>query len=152
MVRFTCPSCGSVPDDRDEWLRVDSDSSTAPDSPTVQLLLDDSIESTGPGLATDETVEQMTTLQPCGHSFPHDTVTTVTAHLRVLDELLERHADSTDDFEIQRLREEIRSTGAKLDAAADRCAAQMESTQPHRRGLMLDGASNRLDTGSGVDL
>lgn len=138
MVRFTCPSCGTVPDDREEWLRVDSVSNVTPDGPTIQLLLDDSIESTGPGLAADETVERMTTLQPCGHSFPRDTVTTVAAHLRVLDELLERHADTTDGFETQHLREEIRSIGEKLDAAADRCAAQMETTKPHQRGLALD--------------
>lgn len=144
MVRFTCPSCGSVPDDREEWLRVDSVSSVASDRPTIQLLLDDSIESTGPGLAADESVERMMTLQPCGHSFPHDNVTTVTAHLRVLDELLERHADTTDDFEIQHLREEIRSIGEKLDAAADRCAAQMETIQLHQRGLALDENGTRF--------
>lgn len=134
MVRFTCPSCGTATDTREEWLRVDTVSSGASDSPMRQLLIDDTLESSGPGLVTDETVERMTTLYPCGHSFPCNSVNAVAAHLEVIDELLERHTDATNAFEIQSLREEILSTGAKLDVAADQCVAQMDTTYPHQCG------------------
>ncbi|MFC6963374.1 hypothetical protein [Halocatena marina] len=133
MVRFACPSCGTVPDGTEKWLRVDSVPGLGQDAPTVQLLIDDDLESFGSGLATDDSVEPMTTLRPCGHSFPHSTVTAVTEQLHVLDDLLERHANATSGFEIQCLREQIQSTGTKLDAIVDRCVAQMDTTCPHWR-------------------
>lgn len=128
MVRFVCPSCGTAPDATEKWLRVRSvEIDGAP--PTIQLLLDENPEPSESSV-TEEAMESMRTLRPCGHTFPDASVNAVLRVLDVLETLLERHEDATAPMEIQCLRQEIHSVGRRLDAVAQQCAEQSEPITP----------------------
>lgn len=128
MKGISCPYCQEPLDDSETWVRVGDETPVDPDSSTVQLLLDDA---TGPeSEQTREELEVMTTLHPCGHSFPRDDLKTVEEQFQILEELLEEHAESTNAFEIQLLRGEIHSVRENIDVATERCKEQMDATRP----------------------
>lgn len=130
MVRFVCPSCGTAPDATEEWVRVRS-AGTDGTPPTVQLLLEPDPEPSESAV-TEEAMESMRTLRPCGHTFPDASVHAVLRLLNVLETLLERHNDATAPLETQCLRREIHSVGRRLDAVAQQCAERSEPITPVR--------------------
>ena len=76
---------------------------------------------------TAETKEGRILFHPCRHAFRRDDLIAVIEYLRVLDELIQRHDEATTPLECQIFREEIRTTGSKLDSAAERCKAHMDT-------------------------
>lgn len=129
MTGLVCPYCREVSEGTEEWLRVEEESRVDSLSTTTQLLLDGEIELEDEGLAMNAGLECMTTLYPCGHSFPHDALKAVEEQQQTLEELMERHDDATNPLEIQLLRGEIHSVWAKLETAAERCEEDMDATQ-----------------------
>lgn len=125
MNGIVCPYCQDVSDGSESWARIGDET----DTPTIQLLLDEETEPKRK--QTGGSLEYMTTLQPCGHSFPHDPLETVEEQLRILEQLLEEHEKSTDPFEIQLLRGEIHSSRKRLNDAIERCRAEMDTPRPH---------------------
>lgn len=124
MNGIVCPYCQDTSDDAEIWARIGGETET----PTIQLLLDEDIKPEGK--KTREELEYMTTLHPCGHSFPRDPLKTVEEQYQLLEALLEEHAESTNPFEIQLLRGEIHSIREQLDVATERCRAEMDTTRP----------------------
>lgn len=115
-----CPHCQDIPEGSELWARIADET----DTPTIQLLLDEETEPERE--RTREELEFMTTLRPCGHSFPHDSLKTVEEQMQMLDELLEQHEESTNPFERQLLRGKIHSSRQQLDLATERCKAEMD--------------------------
>ena len=68
-------------------------------------------------------------LGQCGHAFRRDDLIAVIEHLRVLDDLIQRHDAATTPLERQRIREEIYAVGTKLDADAEQCKAQRDHSR-----------------------
>jgi hypothetical protein len=129
MGGLMCPHCQGTPDSTEEWLRIKRKTPVDSATSSTQLLLDGETESTGEGLATSEDVEFMTTLQPCGHSFPRDALKAVEEQLQIIEKLMEKHDETTNPLELQMLRRDIHSAGEKLDTAAERCEEQMDATR-----------------------
>jgi hypothetical protein len=128
MNRMVCPHCQERSEESEIWARIGGETVVDPDTPIIQLLLDDETEPEEEEMVED--MEFMATLRPCGHSFPREDLMTVEDRLQRLDELLEKHTESTNAFETQLLRGEIHSVREKIDMAAKRCKEQVDATQP----------------------
>jgi hypothetical protein len=128
MDGMVCPYCQERSDESEIWARIGGETVVDPETPIIQLLLDDETEPEEEDMVED--MEFMATLRPCGHSFPRDELMTVEDRLQRLDELLEKHTESTNAFEIQLLRGEIHAVREKLDIATKRCKEQADATPP----------------------
>jgi hypothetical protein len=128
MDGMVCPHCQERSEESEIWARIGDETVVDPDTPIIQLLLDDETEPEEEDMV--EEMEFMATLRPCGHSFPRDELMTVEERLQRLDELIEKHTESTNAFETQLLRGEIHDVREKLDMATERCKEQRDTTPP----------------------
>jgi hypothetical protein len=127
MNGLVCPHCHERSDRSEMWVRIENDTDVDPRTTAVQSLL---TKEAGPeNEELDEDMECMTTLHPCGHSFPRDALKTVEEQVQILNELLEEHADTTNAFEMQLLRGEIHSMREQLDVTTEHCKTKMDATR-----------------------
>lgn len=131
-VELLCPHCHKSPESMEEWLRTDGPAGSASSKRTVQSLFDTDLGSSDGETSTDAGADRMVAFLPCEHSFRYDDLHAVIEHLRVLDDLIQRHDEATTAYERQGVREEIRATGTKLDTAVERCETRMDSTRASR--------------------